>query len=177
MRKILFLDIDGVLNTALFHNKVEREKMQDKYGYTFDPAAVKNLKLIFDETGAELVISSSWKYMGLAKLREMWKMRNLPGKIADITPDITSKEFLSNADFESMNYQSFRGQEINGWMMLHGKDVSHYAILDDMYDMLPEQQPHLVWIDSEVGITGGNAAQAIMILNHLKYEKEDSCNS
>ena len=40
-----------------------------------------------------------------------------------------------------------------------------------------EQQPHLVWIDSEVGTTEGNAAQAIMILNHLKYEKENTSNS
>ena len=40
-----------------------------------------------------------------------------------------------------------------------------------------EQQPYLVWTDPEVGITEGNAAQAIMILNHLKYEKENSSNS
>lgn len=165
MRKILFLDIDGVLNTALFHNKEERERYRDKYGYMFDPNAVSNFKMIIDETGADIVISSSWKYMGVEKLREMWKERGLPGKIIDITPDSVSEEFLINADLDDMSYGSFRSLEIKEWMMNNGNDVSHYAIIDDMYDMLPEQQPHFILSDPNVGITEWDAMKAIAILN------------
>ena len=71
MRKILFLDLDGVLNTARWHRQADRHAMQDEYGYKFDPSAVTNLKKILDETGADIVISSSWKCMGLAKLQKI----------------------------------------------------------------------------------------------------------
>jgi hypothetical protein len=34
-----------------------------------------------------------------------------------------------------------------------------------MDDVLQEQEPHFVWVDPAVGITKGNVAQAIRILN------------
>ena len=59
MKKVIFLDIDGVLNTSRWHNQVESSKLQDEYGYLFDPVAVANLAKIIEETGADIVISSS----------------------------------------------------------------------------------------------------------------------
>lgn len=72
MRKIIFLDIDGVLNTKYWYNQMSRSTPKDKYGYAFDPNAVANLKRIIDETGADIVISSSWKSLGLTELENMW---------------------------------------------------------------------------------------------------------
>ena len=40
---------------------MDRNTPKDKYGYAFDPNSVANLKKIIDETGADIVISSSWK--------------------------------------------------------------------------------------------------------------------
>ena len=168
MRKVMFLDIDGVLNTGRWYSKMDRNTPKDKYGYAFDPNAVANLKKIVDETGAEIVISSSWKSFGFSELEEMWQDRALPGKLIDITPNSVSDEMLLNADLDHMELFSIRGMEIKEWLSKHGKKVSHYVIIDDMDNMLQEQQPHFVWIDPEVGITEGNAAQAIMILNHLQ---------
>ena len=51
-KKVIFLDIDGVLN-------VEEEAF--KTGVKIDPAKVKLLKKIVDETGADIILSSSWK--------------------------------------------------------------------------------------------------------------------
>ena len=45
MRKIIFLDIDGVLNTCWW----DRKTPVDKYGYAFDPNAVANLAKIISE--------------------------------------------------------------------------------------------------------------------------------
>lgn len=163
MRKIIFLDFDGVLNTSHW----DRNATIDQYGYVFDPNAVANLAEIIRETGAEIVVSSSWKSMGVKKLQQMWKDRQLPGRVIDVTPNTMSDEFLLHADLDNMDILSLRGQEIKEWLMLHGKDVSHYAILDDINDILQEQETHFVWIDSKVGITKGNSVQAIMILNHL----------
>ena len=170
--KVLFLDIDGVLNTALWHRQADKNLEKDQYGYLFDSKSIANLANIIDETGAHIVISSSWKCMGLPKLQKMWVERGLPGKIIDATPDCQDSKL-----WQEMDFQYNRGCEIKAWLTQNGKNVSHYAILDDLDDILPEQEPHFVWIDPETGITEGNVAQAVMILNHLKYEKEDSCNS
>ena len=177
MRKVIFLDIDGVLNTKWWYTQMDKNTPKDKYGYAFDPNAVANLKKILDETGADIVISSSWKCMGLSQLEEMWEERNLPGKIVGITPNSVSDELLLNADIDNIELFHIRGTEIREWLRKNSKRVSHYVILDDMDNMLPEQQDHFVWIDPDIGITDGNAAQAIMTLNHLEYVKEDISRS
>ena len=53
--KVLFLDIDGVLNTKYWYTQVNRNTPKDKYGYAFDPNAVANLKRIVEESGADIV--------------------------------------------------------------------------------------------------------------------------
>ena len=164
MRKVMFLDIDGVLNTGRWYSKMDRNTPKDKYGYAFDPNAVANLKKIVDETGAEIVISSSWKSFGLSELEEMWEERGLPGKLIGITPNTVSDEMLLNADLDHMELFSIRGMEIKEWLTKHGKNVNHYVIIDDMDNMLQEQKSHFVQTNPEVGITEENAVQAIKIL-------------
>lgn len=169
MRKIIFLDIDGVLNTERWHCQTASNELQDEYGYKFDPVAVTNLSKIIEETGADIVISSSWKFMGLSKMRKMWKDRKLPGNVIGITPNTVSDEFLLNVDLDNMDIMAIRGQEVKEWLMLKKNEITNYVILDDMNDILQEQESHFVWIDPEVGITSGNAVQAIFILNHTMH--------
>ncbi len=165
MRKVVFLDIDGVLNTKWWYTQMDRNTPKDKYGYAFDPNAVSNLKKIIDETGADIVISSSWKSFGISELEDMWQDRGLPGKLIGITPNTVSDEMLLNADLDHMELFSIRGTEIKEWLTKHGKHVSHYAIIDDMDNMLTEQRLHFVKTDPEIGITVDDAEKAIMILN------------
>lgn len=134
-------------------------------GYVFDPMSVTNLKRIVDETCAEIVISSSWKCVGLPELRKMWKSRKLPGKIIDATPDCMHDEDLMDIDLDLIDPGANLGYEIREWLSRHGENVSHYAIIDDMYEMLPEHQSHLVMTDSETGITDEDADRVIEILN------------
>ena len=147
MRKILFLDIDGVLNTdrQQWHCQMNSIAPVDKFGYAFDSKAVENLATIPEETGAEIVIS--WKFLGLQTLQKMWKDRNLPGVIIDITPDGKSK-----------------GWEIDEWLMNHKGQVSGYAIIDDENVMLPEQQKHFVQTKSQLGITSREIEKSVNIL-------------
>ena len=166
MRKVVFLDIDGVLNTKWWYTQMDRNTPKDKYGYAFDPNAVSNLKKIIDETGADIVISSSWKSFGISELEDMWQDRGLPGKLIGITPNSVSDEMLLNADLDHMELFSIRGMEIKEW--LSKKGISHYVIIDDMDNMLQEQKSHFVQTNPEVGITEENAVQAISILNHLQ---------
>ena len=165
MHKVIFLDIDGVLNTKWWYTQMDRNTPKDKYGYAFDPKAVANLRRIVEETGAIIVISSSWKCMGLSQMEEMWDVRNLPGKIVGITPNSVSDELLVNADIDSIELFHIRGEEIKEWLTRHGRHVSHYVIIDDMDNMLPEQQSIFVQTNPEVGITEDDANKAIAILN------------
>ena len=143
-RKIIFLDIDGVLNTKWWYTQMDRNTPRDKYDYAFDPKAVANLRRVVEETGAGIVISSSWKCMGLSQMEDMWDERNLPGKVVGITPNSVSDELLVDTDIDSMELFHIRGEEIKEWLTRHGKHVSHYVIIDDMDNMLPEQQSHFV---------------------------------
>jgi len=172
MHKILFLDIDGVLNTKFWYRKMDDDTPRDKWGYVFDPMSVNNLKRIVDETGAKIVISSSWKCVGLPELRKMWKARKLPGKIIDVTPNCMCDEDLQDIDLDLIDPGASRGYEIREWLSRHGEQVSHYAIIDDMYEMLPEQLSHLVMTDSETGITDEDADKVIAILNGLDDEEK-----
>ena len=166
MNKVIFLDIDGVLNTKWWYTQMDRNTPKDKYGYAFDPKSVANLKRILDETGAEIVISSSWKSLGLSELEEMWQDRGLPGKLIGITPNNVSDELLLNADLDHMELFSIRGMEIKEWLDKHGKKVSHYVIIDDMDNFLPEQQSHFVQTDPEVGISELDVKKIVRLLNN-----------
>lgn len=164
-RKVIFLDIDGVLNTKWWYTQMDRNTPKDQYGYAFDPKAVANLKKIVEETGSDIVISSSWKSFGFSELEEMWKDRDLPGKLIGITPNSVSDELLLDADIDSIELFHIRGEEIKEWLTKHGKQISNYAIIDDMDNMLTEQQSHFVQTNPEVGITEEDAGKTIAILN------------
>lgn len=166
MKKILFLDIDGVLNTERWHKKmIESHAPKDSFGYDFDPEAVANLRHIVEATGAEIVISSSWKGYGMDGLQELWETRDLPGKVIDFTPDVVTDEMLLQINLEEVDMMICRGKEIKKWLSMHKNKVSHYAILDDYDDMLPEQMPHFVQTNYEVGISKQDADRVIEILN------------
>lgn len=53
--KIIFLDFDGVLNSVSYC-RLHREP-----GVLLDPARMALLRRIVDATGAEIVLSTSWK--------------------------------------------------------------------------------------------------------------------
>lgn len=50
MKKIIFLDFDGVLNTEHYQNYLMYQRLpwQDKHGAFFDPETVRQLKRIVD---------------------------------------------------------------------------------------------------------------------------------
>lgn len=149
MDKIIFLDIDGVLNVYC--------EGRDEYGCTFHKHFEDNLRWIIEQTNAKIVISSTWRMDGLEVIKEMWNKRNLAGEIIDVTPVID----ICN-----------RGQEIQYW--LDRNNVSNYVIIDDDTDMLDSQMNNFVrtsknedhpdCVDIGYGLTRKCAEKAIKIL-------------
>jgi len=173
MSKILFLDIDGVLNTERQHDRCVNEGIApiDGFGYAFDPEAVANLKRIVEHTGADIVISSSWKVWGLDAMQRLWLRRDLPGQVIDITPRTESGEMLLSVDLDFIDIPAVKGSEIKEWLSTNGRDVTHFAILDDFPDMLPEQQSHFVQTDPIIGVTEEDAERIIKILINKPTEQ------
>ena len=118
MNKIIFLDIDGVLNML--------SKQSDQYGALFEKRYVDNLAEIVEKTGAKIVISSSWRTLGIEHMRNMWKHRNLPGEIVDITPDLADFKLVGET---KLWVSPERGKEINAW--LDKNPTKDFIILDD----------------------------------------------
>lgn len=169
--KLVFLDIDGVLNLI--------PQEFDKYGDIFHPHLVDNLRHIINSTNAKIVITSSWRSDGLMKMRSMWKYRNLPGEIFQITP---SGYWMKQHIPEWKNYNETipRGEEIKIWLelspSLKNKIVTHYVILDDDIDMTKNQlknhfvrtsenYSHSDCVDAGYGLTKICSELAIKILN------------
>lgn len=139
-RKILFLDFDGALNTEYHQDLLQYlgKPWQDEYGALFAPNAVKQLKRIIDVTNAEFVVESSWKYLGLDAMKELWEVRNLPGRIIDITPSTISDEYLLNLDLDDFSNKMHhcKGLEIVSWLSNYETQDIRYVIIDDEYVIL-----------------------------------------
>ena len=169
MKKVIFLDFDGSLNTEKYQAELLAEKKRsfDQYGPIFDPEAVCNLRRIIESVpDAAIVISSSWKLEGLQRMRDMWRYRNLPGSVYDITPDYMSPEW--NVDLELTDDYSIlvgRGNEVRHWLKENAPDGSRYVIFDDLPDFLPEQQGHLITLNPYVGLSAEDADLAIRMLH------------
>ena len=169
IKKIIFLDFDGVLNTEHYQNllHLQGKPWQDEYGAFFDPNAVGQLKKIIDATGADIVVESSWKYLGLDAMKELWKVRNLPGRIIDITPSTISDDYLLSTDLENIHLSILhcKGIEIASWLSKFKPQDIRYIIIDDEYVILDSQLPHFILTNPYEGITEEQANKAISILN------------
>lgn len=144
MKKYLFLDIDGVLNhDGWFCSNAYKESRDNWKKSMFDPQCVERVNRILKETGAELVVSSSWRDM--ADLKEIFEGVGLPTEFhktpyADhIYPDLDPIKDLGNDDI-----RYWRGSEIKYWLEHNAEKPYSYCILDDDCDMLDEQLDHFI---------------------------------
>lgn len=167
MKKVLFLDFDGVLNTGKYQNQLKNngQKMADEFGLClFDPEAVENLKTILEAVPETLiVITSSWKdAYGPNAVRRMWKERGMPGKIHSMTR--VCMDFFP--DLESGEMPPIKGPEVKQWLEEHDMKGCKYVILDDVQDFLPEQKSHIALIDPNIGISKEDADNAVSLLHN-----------
>jgi len=132
--KVIFLDIDGVLNT--------RYTPQRHRGFIgMHPELVERFNKLRARTGAKVVLSSTWR------LAKDWKNTMAEcGLDTEHFIDRTPHMPLTGG-VEAME----RGKEIQAWLNEH-PDVEAYAILDDDSDMLPHQ-PHFKTSFYEGGLT------------------------
>ena len=120
--RIVFLDFDGVLNS-------EQSTQELGTRYRFARSSVAALNAVLQQSGALVVITSTW--------REHWTLREnaeflerdgmLPGRVVGKTPTLERE----------------RGLEIESWLHSVPYSVTSFVILDDRDDMAIEIRAHL----------------------------------
>lgn len=119
--KVIFLDIDGVLNSDKYFDKIEG---RDIHGIEedIDVETIKLLRKAVEETGAKVVLSSSWRYIKRAE--------HLKQLLFDYGVLVhSSTPYLKNE----------RGEEIKKWLKEH-PDTEDFVLLDDeVWDSYDEE--------------------------------------
>jgi hypothetical protein len=175
--KVIFLDVDGVLVTDRSVKRQHDYLVQEGYiqkftdaqgeirykqvldiprnmlsGFSFNQTSLFLLKKIVDNTGASIVVSSSW--------------RNYPDEY-NILLHTLSKYGMQVIDKTAKKrMSSVRGREITQWLRQH-TDVTEYVILDDTLSCFigyDELRKHLVLTSTESGLISKTCAAAIKIL-------------
>ena len=170
MHKIIFLDIDGVLNHQLFYEEKTQAERYKEVGHPdcdLDDKAIDLINDLVKDTGAEIVISSTWrKGKSIEFLQELLDKHGLKAKIIGKTP-----VYWFGSECEA-NGSVSRGEEIAGWMKKYvdekkiGWSDLSYVILDDDSDMLYRQRNRFLIIDGYCGITYNIVYKAKRILNN-----------
>ena len=144
--KVIFLDVDGVLNSQQLFEKCEDDQL-----ISVDEDNIKNLKTIVDATGAKIVLSSSWRY-GWAEHSDAvqdW---------CQILVDILAKYDLKIIDKTEYLSSGRREDEIKDWLDKCEEKIEGFVILDD--------GAYLVKTDfCTGGLREEDADKAIKILN------------
>lgn len=141
----------------------------DGFGQLFSDRPIRHLKYILDNTGAKIVISSSWRDSGLSIMQEMWKERQLPGEVIGVTcyPSEVSEEVktidaIPSIYDELLGKATTRGHEIKQWCI--DNSINKYVILDDESGVLVEQADNFVCTIGKWGLMKKHAIEAVKIL-------------
>lgn len=159
--KVVFLDIDGVLNCTTSISCCIDDDGRIIKG--IDSDKVKRLAKIVEATGAQIVLSSDWKE-GWNKYYTNKKPSHV--KYLDNHLYKKGKLFIKDKTPDTNKGSWFRGEEILTYLRTH-QDIENYVILDDTYfeDFIDEKiEKHLILTNYEVGLTDKNVNDAIKIL-------------
>ena len=139
--KVIFLDIDGVLNSDEYFDKIKGLKIEGIESQV-DVEKIKLLKRAVGETGSKVVLSSSWRYTRNAQYLKQLLLEY--GILVDSTP------YMENE----------RGKEIKKWLEEH-KDTEDFVILDDeIFDSYDEElMKKLVKVSNGNGRSFGEGLQ------------------
>jgi hypothetical protein len=120
--KVIFLDVDGVLNSEHWYKKNhKRHPERCRVETAIDPRFVRNLKKIVQKTGAKIVLSATCR----STVRE---------KRNHYLHQILEKYGMKIYDY-TIRLGNERGYEIQDWLDKH-RDVTNIVILDDDSDMV-----------------------------------------
>ena len=145
--KVIFLDIDGVLNNSNTTRTTQN-------GCIFVSARlIKRLRHIIQETGAKVVLSSDWR---IDRNEEL-----LNADFLELKYEL-AKYGIRFYDYTPVMPTGHRGSEINRWLKEHN-EVENFVILDDRCDIEPNKD-HWVQTAMSCGLGKEETKSAIKLL-------------
>lgn len=171
MKKVIFLDVDGVLNS----NRTLYEDI------SLEDDLILNLKEIVNKTKAKIILSSSWRLSTEAVAMLMDGLDKFGLAISGMTCDGVDLDWLEKYEFDAtkkyldtkfdynenrqIKITHDRGAEIFKW--LHDHDDCVYVILDDeIEDIKPYfNESAIVKTSYKTGLTKEDVKKAIQILD------------
>lgn len=139
--KVIFLDVDGVLNRGKQMEKVEDDK-------------IELLNQIVKATNAEIVLSSDWRYWLNTNDEDVMLLKR---KLSSVGIEIMSSTPITK--------HGYRGAEICQWINeWTGEGIERFVILDDRDDMKPYMD-RLVQTSFDLGLQEKHVKRAIQLLN------------
>jgi histidinol phosphatase-like enzyme len=159
--KILFLDFDGVLNSEKYFEEwiLLNPDRRGSLINQLDPKKVDLLNRIINATGANVVISSTWRILhSMEELKDILISFGFkyPQNIIDETPQ---------------TFSGYRGREINLWLTYSNESdesVDQFVIVDDNSDM----EPHMNNLVQTTWKDGMQESHMIEIINRLNFQNE-----
>lgn len=155
--KVIFLDFDGVITC---HNSK----------WSLMPDKMNMIRRICENTGAKIVISSSWRMNTLESTlayitdSKTPYVDGNPYSLSEFTIDVTP-------NFDHNDYG--RGDEILNWLDRHPEVINYVIIDDNTFDMLPSQEGHIIETSWESGIGEEDVETAIKILSEKNGNVRD----
>ena len=157
MSRVLFLDIDGVLNSNFGNNKRQTEISDEK---------IKLLAYLVRETNSKIILHSGWRFWFDSELKPLCKEASTLVELLEkedlhikgVTPNLTTEEIRKTKKFSLA-----KADEILLWINSHN-DVTEWVVLDDLDLHNPQIEQHQVKPDQTVGLTLENVKQAAKIL-------------
>lgn len=164
---VLFIDIDGVLNTCSPLSANEVWKNAERTELNIDEDKVCLIAQIVQSAEIKLVMHSGWRFFyddlmnpmtqEAEELRRMFCRNGVI--ISGRTPDYSTEEIRQNRKFSLV-----KAREIRAWLAQH-PECENFLILDDMDLHDTDLMKHQIQTDPALGLTECDVERAIMYLS------------
>ncbi len=158
-RNVIFLDVDGVLHP--FHSHIAESQL-DK----FHESCMHALKRLVLETGAEIVLSTSWRNFESTRnlLRDNLARYNM-SFVGWIEPDDAASAKTSSHKKLSKILAFVHAHHPAEWIVLDDEDLVNLSGENPSSMMTQLFASRFVRTDSQTGLTNGDVDLAIQIIN------------
>ena len=164
IRRVLFLDIDGVLNSSTFLESWAGDApLSAKCQGVLDPTAVRMITDLMVYCDAHVVISSTWRILNTVD--DIRSDLMAAGGLHHVIGAIDRKSAGSVGRFG----RNHRGLQIQRWLDAH-PEVERFAIVDDDGDM-GELMPYLVKTCASHGLQEHHVAALSHLLGRVYSAK------
>ena len=161
--KVLFLDIDGVLNCMYPTPSDDHEWIDlEEWRYGFNPELVAKLRFVIANTNCKIVVSSSWRHH--TNYAPYQHDRNWRDVLSEKLRRPREEVFAGETGHDE---KGRRGVEILQWLSEHPKVDSYCVVDDEIVDIEPYvDKDKIVKTDMKCGLTIEDTRRIIDVLNN-----------